>query len=244
MPHTGRPSFLSAGLIDAWLPLRRGVQRSRRNGEHRIYLGDGQPVLVLPEFGGGPETTASLRRVLRDAGFAPHDWGLGADNGPNHGLSPLLRQVEERVIDVFETDRRGVTLLGFGLSGIYAREVAKRTSPLVRSVITVGTPLRILDPTNRCFMLRALFTPRARVDMETINRMRQRPPVPCTSIYTITDEAVPWDLAEDVESLMSENVMVPAHHHNQLAMHPLTIETITHRVSLPEAEPEWRPFDG
>lgn len=243
MPRAGPLSFLSnSDVLDAWLPLRRhSAQPSRRWGSHRLYLGDGQPVLVLPEFGGGPETTSKLRRVLREAGFAAHDWGLGVDNGPESGLSRLLRQVEERVIDVFEADRRAVTLLGLGLSGIYAREVAKRTSPLVARVITIGTPLRILDPAGACFMLRALFSPKAGVDTVTINRMRQRPPVPCTSIYTVTDEAVRWDLSEDAESLTSENVVVPAHRHHDLALHPLTIETVTQRISQPD--PGWRSFD-
>lgn len=244
MPQAGPRSLFSAGAFDAWLPLRRGAQPSRRNGTHRIYLGEGQPVLVLPEFGGGLETTSGLRRALREAGFAAHDWGLGVDNGPGHGLSPLLRRIEERVIDVFEADRRAVTLLGLGLSGIYAREVAKRTSPLVRRVITLGTPLRILDPAGRCSMLRALFAPGTGVDTAAINRMRQRPPVPCTSIYTVTDEAVPWDLAEDVESILSENVTVPAHRHHDLALDPMALETITHRLSQPEPEADWRPFDG
>lgn len=234
--------FSAADVLDAWLPLRRTAQPSRRYGSHRIYLGDGQPVLVLPQFGGGPETTASLRRTLNQAGFVTHDWGLGADNGPQHGLSRLLRQIEERVIDVFEEDRNSVVIIGCGLSGIYAREVAKRTSPLVRHVVTVGTPLRILDPADRCEMLHALFAPGAGVDTATVNRMRQRPPVPCTSIYTVTDEAVRWDLSEDTESITSENVMVPAHRHDDLLLHPKTIETITHRISQPD--PEWRPFDG
>jgi hypothetical protein len=221
MPQTGLLSHVSAtGVLDAWLPLRRNAQRSRRFGSHRIYLGDGQPVLVLPQFAGGPETTARFRMILDEAGFAPYDWGLGVDNGPQHGLSRLLRQIEERVIDVFEAEHRAVALVGCGLSGIYAREVAKRTSPLVRHVVTIGTPLRILDPAGSCFMLRSLFGPRAGVDKVAVHRMRQRPPVPCTSIYTITDEAVRWDLSEDTESLTSENVTVPAHHHHELLLHP------------------------
>jgi hypothetical protein len=230
-------------VLESWLPLRRhNAQPSRRIGGHRIYLGDGQPVLVLPEFGGGPETTSKFRRTLREAGFATHDWGLGVDNGPTYGLSFLLRQIEERVIDVFEADRRAVTLVGLGLSGIYAREVAKRTTPLVARVITIGSPVRIVDPAGVCFMLRPLFAPEARVDTAAINRMRQRPPVACTSIYTITDEAVRWDLAEDIESLTSENVVVAAHRHHDLALHPMTIEAVTQRVSQPE--PNWRSFDA
>jgi len=102
--------------------------------------------------------------------------------------------------------------------------------------------VRILDPTDSCLMLRALLGPATGVDTAAINRMRQRPPVPCTSIYTITDEAVRWDLSEDSESLTSENVVVPAEHHRDLALHPKTLETITQRISQPE--PEWRPFEG
>jgi hypothetical protein len=230
-------------VLEAWLPLRLlNAQPSRRNGAHRIYLGEGQPILVMPEFGGGPETTSKFRRVLREAGFTTHDWGLGVDNGPPNGLSSLLRQIEERVIDVIEADRRAVTLVGFGLSGIYAREVAKRTTPLVARVITIGTPLRILDATDSCAMLRALFAPKTGVDTATINRMRQRPPVSCTSIFTMEDEAVPCQLAEDVESLTSENVVVPAQRHHDLALHPMTIEAVTQRVSRPE--PNWRAFDA
>ena len=238
MPHGGLSHFSPAGVLDAWLPLRRTAQRSRRNGAHRIYIGDGQPVLVLPEFAGGPESTAQLRQVLQDAGFAAHDWGLGVDNGPQHGLSRLLREIEERVIDVFETEERAVTLLGCGLSGIYAREVAKRTSPLIRRVITVGSPLRVIDAPMRCVMLRALAAPRACVDEAAIGRIHQRPPVPCTSIYTLTDESVPWNLAQDVESLRSENVVVPAQRHGDLALHPATIEAITQRIARPEPDPE------
>jgi hypothetical protein len=236
------PRLSPADVLDAWLPLRRNAQPSRRYGTRRIYLGDGEPVLVLPEFGGGPESTAAFRRLLREAGFAAHDWGLGVDNGPEHGLSRLLRQLEERVIDVFESDRRAVSLLGFGLSGIYAREVSKRTSPLVKHVITVGTPVRVLDPVDSCAMLRTLATPGAGVDTTAINRMRQRPPVPCTSIYTITDELVRWDLSEDVESLTTENVVVPAHRHRDLKLHPVSVEAITLRISRPEARNEL--FDG
>jgi hypothetical protein len=232
MPHAGLLSLLSAGdVLHALLPLPRREPRSRRLGAHRLYLGNGQPVLVLPEFGGGPETTSQLRSALCDAGFAAYDWELGVDAGPRHGLSPLLRAIEERVIDVFEAERQGIVLVGCGLSGIYAREVAKRTSPLVRGVITVGTPIRVVDAAGSCFMLRALFAPRAMVDAAVVNRLRQRPPVPCTSIYTTTDEAVRWDLSEDVESPLSENVVVPARRHADLALHPMTLEAITYRIA-------------
>ena len=228
--------------MDALAPLSRLVGRMprRRVGEYNVYSGDGEAVLVMPEYGRGPESTRELRNVLHHAGFAVHDWGLGVDNGPAAGLDPLLRRLEERVIDVFEVERGPVTLIGCGLSGIYAREVAKRTTPIVRQVITVGTPVRLRDPYQRCELLRNFFTPASGIDALKMNRLRQRPPVPCTSIYSVTDELVPPELAEEPESITTENLVVPAKRHGDLLMHVKTVEAIAQRVA--RADEEWRLF--
>ena len=230
---------------EALAPLARFVRRAksrRRIGPYTVHTGDGQAVMVLPEFGCGPESTSPLRSLLREAGFSPHDWRLGVDNGPEHGLDPLIRRIEERVIDVFEMEQGPVTLIGCGLSGIYAREVAKRTTPIVRQVITIGSPVRLRDAGGRCAMLRALLEPRAQVDSVKFNRLRQRPPVPCLSLYSATDEVVRPELCEEPESLTTENLMIPAKRHADLIAHPKTIEAITERIARPDED--WRLFDG
>ena len=244
MAHPGSLLFHYATAAEALQPLARLVKRatSRRHvAGYSVHAGDGQPVMVLPEFGRGPESTAALRDVLSQAGFAVHDWGLGIDHGPVNGLDRLLRQIEERVIDVFEEERGPVTLVGCGLSGIYAREVAKRTSPIVRQVITIGSPVRVADPRGRCAMLRTLLAPDAGVDALKMNRLRQRPPVPCTSIYTVADELVPAELSEEVESITTENLMVPARRHADLLGHARTMEAITERIARDDVG--WRPFE-
>ena len=131
------------------LPLRALLKRcapsTRRQGDATVYLGQGQPVIVFPVLGGGPDSTAPLRQVLDDAGFVSYDWGMGVDTGPrDRNLSRWLRALEERVIEVAEAQGSSVSLLGWSLSGIYAREVAKRTNPLVRQVITLGTPFNTM----------------------------------------------------------------------------------------------------
>lgn len=134
----GFSSFSSGPVLNALRePWHRLIQRAihsyRQNGEQRVYLGAGQPVIVFPMFGEGPMSTSGLRHVLSEAGFAAHDWSLGVDSGPGEpGLKRMLRRLEEHVIETFEEERQPVTLLGWGLSGIYAREAAKRVSPLVR----------------------------------------------------------------------------------------------------------------
>ena len=151
-----------------------------------------------------------MRAVLDEAGFTSYDWGQGVDKGPQGlGLSHCLRRLEEQVIDAFEIERRPITLVGWGLSGIYAREVAKRTTPMVRQVITLGTPINLTAPGQPpCSMLRALQDKQGHLDPAVALRLRQRPPVPCTSIYSMTDNAVPWQMCLQTESLMSENVLV------------------------------------
>ncbi len=200
--------------------------------------------MVFPVFGGGPSSTARMRAILDQAGFISYDWGLGIDKGPQAlGLSHCLRRLEEQVIDAFEVERRPITLVGWGLSGIYAREVAKRTTPLVQQVITLSTPFNLTAPSQRpCSMLRALQDQQGRLDPAVALRLRQRPPVPCTSVYSMTDKAVPWQMCLETESLMSENVLVPAANHTHLAEHPKVLEVITHRLA--QAEDAWRPFDA
>src|SRR3954468_1117820 len=103
MPSSGSSLFHSGTGMDALQPRARLVRRATRRRRvcgYSVYAGDGQAVLVLPEFGRGPDSTAVLRDVLHQAGFAVHDWGLGTDRGPEHGLDRLLRHIEERVIDV------------------------------------------------------------------------------------------------------------------------------------------------
>jgi hypothetical protein len=247
MSHVGFDSRISwSPVLDAirqpWR-LLHGATRRIRDG--RIYLGEGQPIVVFPVFGRGPESTARLRALLDQSGFRSYDWGQGVDKGPGGpGLNKRLRQLEEHVIDVFEIERNPVTLLGWGLSGIYAREVAKRTTPLVRQVITLSTPFNLAVPAPRPFpMLRALQDKQGCLDPAVAQRLRQRPPVPCTCVYSVSDRAVPWEMCLDTESVMSENISVAVANHSQLGNHPKVLEIITHRLAQSEAQ-GWRPFDA
>lgn len=206
-----------------------------------LKTGDGQPVLVFPMFGGGPETTARLRRALERAGFVTHDWGYGTDTGPRTGsLRHRLRRFEERLIDVFESERRAVTLIGWGFSGLYARELAKRATPLVRQVITLGTPFNVTA--GECEMLRPLRDESGQLPAEMQQLLRERPPVPCTSIYSMSDTEVPWQMCVEVESPTTENILVSAASHRALADDPKTREVIADRLA--QDERRWRHYIG
>jgi pimeloyl-ACP methyl ester carboxylesterase len=241
MPHTGPAPTLSAShaLESLRQPVRHlldRLPRMRRTPHGRVFEGSGQPVIVFPHQGAGPECTAGLRTLLADAGFRAHDWGHGLDEGPRGmGLNRWLRKLEDCVIDVFEATQAPVTLLGWGLSGIYARELAKRANPLVRQVITLGTPFNTAaDPQRQCRVMALLDSGVERLPYAMRQRLRQRPPVPCTSLYSKDDGVVRWQQCVETETVSSENVEVPDARHHELAGHPKTIEVITHRLAQPQ----------
>ena len=104
-----------------------------------IPAGDGQPVLVLPGFTASDRSTRPLRQVLRDKGFRAHGWGLGQNLGPRprivDGLGERLAELQSR----YDTP---ISVVGWSLGGIYARELARLAPASVRQVITLASPLR------------------------------------------------------------------------------------------------------
>jgi len=234
-----------AALDSLRTPLRElfSSPRMRQTPHGRVYEGQGQPALVFPRQGTGAEGTAPLRRVLEEAGFRPFDWGLGRNDGPRGvSLHLWLRKLEESVIDAFEVTQAPVTLIGWGLSGIYARELAKRANPLVRQVITLGAPFNTgADPERRCKVLGLLDAGPERMPLALRNALRQQPPVPCTAIYSKDDGVVRCEQCAERESHDTENVELSGVRHDQLATHPIALEVITHRLAQPEGG--WKPFE-
>ena len=102
----------------------------------RVPRGDGHPVIVFPGLGASELSTRPLRGFLGQLGYAVHDWGLGR-NRPRDGLLDACR---ERVLDVARSHGRKVSLVGWSLGGVYARELAKQLEPQTRCVITLGSP--------------------------------------------------------------------------------------------------------
>src|SRR5438105_1117369 len=119
-----------------------------RVGVQPLPIGDGHPVVVYPGLGGGALTTMHLRGFLHKSGFTPHDWGGGINTGPDGVFDDWLARWERRVRDLHAQHRRKVSLVGWSLGGVYAREVARRCPQCVRQVITLGTPFGSLRGAN------------------------------------------------------------------------------------------------
>src|SRR5260370_18586653 len=70
-------------------------------------------------------------------------WALGRNTGPTE---EVVAGLPRAVLDHAERTGRPVSLIGWSLGGIYAREMARRHPRKVRQVITLGSPYALRDP--------------------------------------------------------------------------------------------------
>ena len=95
--------------------------------------GDGHSVLIFPGLTASDASTLTLREFLRTQGYKAHEWGLGRNLGPREGV---LDACLDRVKKLRAESGRKVSLIGWSLGGIYAREMAKA----VRMTLDASSP--------------------------------------------------------------------------------------------------------
>ncbi|MGV9869652.1 esterase/lipase family protein [Rhodococcus koreensis] len=200
--------------------------------------GDTHPVLVLPRLNGSDTSTATVHTVLRVLGYRTHGWRLGRNIGPTskavHGMRARLDYLTNRY-------QQPVTLIGWSLGGIYARQLARRTPQAVRQVITLGSPIRLArhdqSRANR------LFHRHSHQHIEPLDLPLERDegplPVPATSIYTPLDGIVAWRTCLDEPGPRAENIAVLASHLG-IASHPAALWAVADRLAQPADS--WMPF--
>jgi pimeloyl-ACP methyl ester carboxylesterase len=210
---------------------------ARRDLLRTVARGDGHPVLVLPGFLAGDFSTAPLRRFLRTLCYDARGWKLGINRGP----TPELRdQLDARLTHLAERHGRSISLVGWSLGGIYARELARAHPDAVRLVITLATPFRDISATHAARFLPIRPNGRALHQSDHLRAyLRQPVPVPMTSIYSRTDGVVAWQGCLAEEGPRSENVEVTCSH-TGMGFHPEALAVIANRLA--QAEGQWRHY--
>jgi pimeloyl-ACP methyl ester carboxylesterase len=204
-----------------------------------IPRGRGQHVLVLPGFTGTDRSTQPLRQFLRDRDFHVHAWRLGANTGPHRHIVDGMRR---RLDDLCERYDEPMTVVGWSLGGVYARELARAKPEAVRQVITLGSPFR-LRPGDRSSaqLLYDMLAPRVDPFPDRHLPEHERPPVPVpvTAIYTRTDGVVRWHTCIESSGPRRENIRVVGTH-NGLGFNLGAIVAIGDRLNQPDGT--WTPF--
>jgi pimeloyl-ACP methyl ester carboxylesterase len=214
------------GFALASYPFLRGLPR-----------GDGHPVLVFPGLAAGDATTVVIRRLLRELGYAAHAWEQGLNFGPRPGV---LEACVERIGLLRAEHGRTVSLIGWSLGGVYARELAKMLPGDVRQVITLGSPFAGSHKATNAWRMYRLVSGEQEIDPARFASLRQTPPVPTTSIYSRSDGVVAWQCSVEQETASSENIEVHASHVG-MGMNPTALYAIADRLAQPEGQ--WRRFD-
>ena len=204
--------------------------------------GDGHPVLVMPGFSAGDQSTAIIRRFLRSLGYDASPWGLGRNMGPMMQDLPLrLRQSFESVYEA--GGRRKVSLVGWSLGGVYARLLAHVYPEQVRNVITLGSPYRGSPRSTRVFPVvnRMMNTPLEQLPINALRQLAATPidAIPTSSIFSRADSIVPWQIATEPTDALSENIEVYTGHIG-LGVSPAVLYAMSDRLALDDGQ--WQPF--
>jgi pimeloyl-ACP methyl ester carboxylesterase len=202
--------------------------------------GDGHPVLVLPGFLASDRSTRPLRGLLSSLGYETHGWGLGRNLRIDGEREREMHDLVERIFN--ESGGRKLSLIGWSLGGVFAREIAKVMPDRIRQVISLGSP--ISNDRSRTHATR-LFEALNGKNPEPIREGRYRdletaPPVPTTSILTRGDGIVAWQASVQKPGPQTENIVVHASHVG-LGVNPSVMVAIADRLA--QSEGEWKPFD-
>ena len=198
--------------------------------------GDGHGVVVFPGLAAPDLSTLPLRAFLRAHGYDAHGWDLKFNFGPRAGV---IEQSLERVRKLRKQTRRKVSLVGWSLGGIYAREIAKLAPDLVRCVVTLGTPFTGSPRATNAWRIYELASGHKLDDPKLLAKVREAPPVPTTSVYSRTDGVVAWQCSVQKPGERAENIEVTASHVG-MGVNPVAWYAVADRLSQPDGR--WKPF--
>jgi hypothetical protein len=201
--------------------------------------GDGHPVLVLPGLVASDVSTRPLRAFLRGRGYAVSGWRQGRNLGLRHGVQDAMVDLLQELND---THGRKVSLVGWSLGGLYARQLAKMMPERVRTVITLGSPFAAGPKATNAWRVYELASGRSADEEDTRfgGSLSGAPPVPTTAIFSRTDGVCAWQGCMEKTSAMSESIEVESSHCG-MGHHPAAVYAVADRLA--QAEGEWSPFD-
>jgi pimeloyl-ACP methyl ester carboxylesterase len=201
--------------------------------------GDGHTVMVFPGLSASDASTVPLRRYLAGLGYTATGWNQGINFGPRAGVLPTARRL---LREACEASGRKVSLVGWSLGGVYARELAKEMRDHVRCVVTLGSPFAAHPKSTHAWWIYEMTSGRdTDAEHATFPALPDAPPVPTSSIYSRSDGIVAWQGSiQKADHGQTENIEVIASHIG-IGLNPSAWWAVADRLAQPETE--WRPFD-
>ena len=201
--------------------------------------GDGHPVLVLPGLLADDSTTRPLRHFLNGHGYAAQGWRMGRNLGLREGVEASM---ERRLDELFVCHGgQKVSLVGWSLGGLYARQLARKSPDKVRCLISLGSPFAGAPASTNAWRVYELASGTPIQFPTLVDRdMAETPPVPTTSIFSRSDGVCAWQGCLNEEGPQAENIEVYGSHCG-LGHHPAAVYAVADRLAQPEGG--WTKFD-
>src|SRR3981081_2228187 len=138
--------------------------------------------------------------------------------------SARLCALRDRLPEIHESTGRKVSIVGWSLGGVYARDLALQMPDMVRAVITLGSPFtNDIRATNATRLYEALSGEAVDDNPEIRAAIAGDLPVPATSIYSRTDGIVNWRTCLLRPSEAAENIEVYLASHVGLGVNPAVL---------------------
>jgi Alpha/beta hydrolase family len=200
--------------------------------------GDGHPVLVLPGLLADDDSTSTLRSFLSARGYKAHGW----KQGRNYGLrANVERDMLTRIDELFDRyGRRRISLVGWSLGGLYARQLAKIASDKVRCMISLGSPFAGSPKSTNAWRTYEMVSGSKIEDQHVLDTLVEAPPIPTTSIFSRTDGICAWQGCMERPSAQTESIEVESSHCG-MGHHPAVVYAVADRLA--QAEAKWQAFD-
>lgn len=238
-PTLAPPSWTLLGAE----PIRAALEFAAMCFMRKAHLpvGDGHAVVLFPGLASDQRATRPLKSFCQELGYRVFDWGRGFNTGPQGAAEAWLDGLSEEIDRLTSSDRQKITLIGWSLGGIYAREVGKRLQPRVRQVITLGTPFAGSVRQTRAGLVYRLLNGKAPPADEALSaQLKTAPDVPTTSIYSRSDGIVAWQSCiQSGQGERIENVAVDGSHCG-LGWNSEVLAVIADRLGQPDGQ--WRPY--
>lgn len=179
---------------------------------------DGHPVFVIPGLSGGANWCRVLRGYLTLAGHNVHQPRPGATKGR---LKTVVRRLADHVEELHAETGQTVSVIGWSVGGVTARQVGMATARSTRQVITLGAPA-------------------SGFWYAEIPGTSGRPmPVPTTAVYSKSDPWFDWRACAQPAGRFCEDVIIPSSHIG-MATNPFAYAVILDRLSQDPSS--WRPY--
>lgn len=213
----------------------------------RAPEGDNHPVMILPGFLASDISTKPIRKFLDVKGYQTYGWGLGRNMGKQivGGQDVICDTLLSRVIELSVKHNKKVSLVGWSLGGILARELARLLPDYVRQVITLGSPFN--GPGGSVSMVAKLFSAIngdiVKNNPKLLQNMLTPPPVPSSAIYSRSDGVAHWQACINREIELfdeAENIEVRGSH-SGLGHNPQVMWVVANRLA--QSEGAWKPYD-